>query len=67
MGGGYKIIRQGATFSVEGFFRNGNTQRFSAASGFKTEAEARAWVYEQQAKNSERNGETGGDQTPSRD
>ena len=41
---GYKIRREGAaSYSVEAFFRYGPVQRFSAMSGFKTEAEARQW------------------------
>ena len=47
----YKIIKEGpASYMVEGFFRNGAMQRFRSASGFKTEADARQWAYDQQAK-----------------
>lgn len=54
MAEGYRIIREGpGSFSVEGFFRRNGEQRFSAASGFKSEAEARQWVYNQQAKDRE--------------
>ena len=51
---GYRIIRDGPnSFSVEGFFRRNGQQRFSSASGFKSEADARQWVYDQQAKDRE--------------
>jgi hypothetical protein len=47
---GYQIIRDGPdSFSIEGFFNSGGEQRFISANGFKTEAEARKWVYNQQA------------------
>jgi hypothetical protein len=51
---GYKIRREGAaSYSVEAFFRYGPVQRFSAMSGFKTEAEARQWVCDQRAPDDE--------------
>lgn len=47
---GYRIIRDSpGRYSVEGFFRHGSEERFSSASEFKTEAEARQWVYHRQA------------------
>jgi hypothetical protein len=51
---GYKVVRYGpGSFAVEGFPGSGNTQRFRSASGFRTEAEARQWVYDQQIKDAE--------------
>jgi hypothetical protein len=51
---GFKIIREGpSSFSVEGFFRDGPMQQFRAVSGFKTEVEARKWVYDQRVRDDE--------------
>ena len=48
---GYRIIQNGPdSFSVEGLFRRDGEQRFTSASGFKTEADALKWVYNRQAK-----------------
>lgn len=50
MANGYQIIRDGPdSFLVEGFFRCDGEQRFTSANGFKTEAEARKWIYNRQA------------------
>jgi hypothetical protein len=48
---GYKVIQASpASYTVEGFFRKGPSQRFRSVNGSKTAAEARQWVYDQQAK-----------------
>jgi hypothetical protein len=48
---GYRIIQNGPdSFLVEGYFRRDGQQQFVSASGFKTETEARKWVYEQQVR-----------------
>ena len=50
MADGYRIIQDGPeNFSVEGFFRQGGSQRFRSASGFPSEVAARQWVYDQLA------------------
>ena len=51
-GDGYQIIQNGAEdFSVEGFFRQDDgSQSFRSAKGFPSEAAARQWVRDQQAK-----------------
>jgi hypothetical protein len=47
---GYRIIQDGPeSFSVEGFFRQGGSQRFRSAKEFPSEAAARQWVYDQLA------------------
>ena len=47
---GYRIIRNGQDFSVEGVFRQQDgSQRFRTANGFPSEAAARQWVYDQLA------------------
>ena len=55
---GFKIVREGASFTVEGFFQHGKTQRFRSASGFKSEAEARQWAHSQQVKEMDQAAET---------
>ena len=48
---GYRVIRHGPEdFSVEGVFQKDGSQRFRAVNGFPSEAAARQWVYDQQAK-----------------
>ena len=50
MADGYRIIQDGPeSFSVEGFFRQGGSQRFRSAKEFPSEAAARQWVYDQLA------------------
>jgi hypothetical protein len=50
MADGYRIIQDGPeNFSVEGFFRQGGSQRFRSAKEFPSEAAARQWVYDQLA------------------
>jgi hypothetical protein len=45
---GYRIIQDGPEdFSVEGFFRQGGSQR--SAKGFPSEVATRQWVYDQLA------------------
>jgi hypothetical protein len=47
----YQIIQNGPdSFLVEGYFRRDGQQQFVSASGFRTETEARKWVYEQQTR-----------------
>jgi hypothetical protein len=54
---GYKIVQAGpSSYSVEGFFRDGNVQRLRSASRFRTEADARQWIYDQQIKECSREG-----------
>lgn len=44
---GYKIVQVGpSSYSVEGFVRDGNTQRLRSVSGLRSEADARQWVYD---------------------
>lgn len=51
---GFRIIRDPwGNFSAEGFFPRDGMQWFKSATGFKSEAEARQWVYDQQAKDRE--------------
>jgi hypothetical protein len=45
MADGYQIIQDGPeNFSVEGFFRQGSSQRFRSVKGFSSEVAARQWV-----------------------